>query len=159
MEEQISKLRITNPNRGWVVRELNKLIAEWEEWQKEVAAIQDHPYNPQIQLDVFTDGEENMNKHDILQAKILTFLNNSIEGHGFITGFDGRGCDRTDLRLSFRVKHRLHRLRVLQASLQYAVVPDSFWKIKGKELVDKILSLPKDVAAQVAEEWLKNPPL
>lgn len=159
MENHVSKLNMTNPNRSWVAKELEKLIAEWEEWRVEVAAIQDYPYNQQTQLDVFADGEENINKHGILQAKTLIFLNNNVEGHGFITGLDGRGCDRIDLRLSFRVKHRLQELRVLQASLQYATVPDSFWKIKGKELVDRIFSLPRDVAAQVAGDWLKNPPL
>lgn len=128
-------------------------------WQKEVAQIQDHPYDPQTQTDVFADGEENMQKHEILQAKTLTFLNNNIRGHGFIKGFDGRACDRTDLHLPHRVKHRLHQLKILQTSLQYAEVPDSFWKKKGKELVDKVTNLPTDVATQVAAEWLKNPPL
>jgi len=159
MEKYVSKLSITNPNRSWVAKELEKLIAEWEEWQMEVATIQDYPYNQQTQLDVFADGEENMNKHDILQTKTLVFLNNNIEGHGFISGLDGRGCDRIDLRLSSRVKHRLQELRVLQASLQYATVPDSFWKNKGTELVDTIFNLPKDLAAKIAGDWLKNPPL
>jgi len=103
-----------------------------------VEQIQDHPYDPNIQLDVFADGEENMQKHEVLQAKTLTFLNNNISGHGFIKGFDGSGCDRTDLRLKVRVKHRFHELRILQSCLKYAEVPDSLWKKKGKELVEKI---------------------
>jgi hypothetical protein len=159
MEEQITNLAITNPNKSWVVKELTKLIDEWVAWQKEVDQIQDHAYDPNTQLDVFADGEENMEKHEILQAKTLTFLNNNIEGHGFIKGFDGGSCDRTDLRLQHRVKHRLKQLKILQACLQYAEVPDSFWKKKGKELVEKIANLPADVAAQVASEWLKNPPM
>lgn len=159
MEEQLSNLAIKNPNKGWVVKELCKLIDEWVAWQKEVDQIQDHAYDPNTQLDVFADGEENMQEHEILQAKTLTFLNNNIEGHGFIKGFDGKGCDRTDLRLKHRVKHRLKQLEILQACLQYADVPDSFWKKKGKELVEKIANLPKDVAVQVASEWLKNPPM
>ena len=159
MEEQLTNLAVKNPNKSWVVKELCKLIDEWVAWQKEVDQIQDHAYDPNTQLDVFADGEENMEKHDILQAKTLTFLNNNIEGHGFIKGFDGRSCDRTDLRLQHRVKHRLKQLKILQACLQYAEVPDSFWKKKGKELVEKIANLPADVAAQVASEWLKNPPI
>ncbi len=159
MEEQITNLSITNPNKSWVAKELTKLIDEWIAWQKEVDQIREHPYDPNIQLDVFADGEENMQKHEILQAKTLTFLNNNINGHGFIKGFDGRGCDRTDLRLKVRVKHRLQQLRILQSCLKYAEVPESFWKKKGKELVEKISNLPADVAAQVASEWLKNPPL
>lgn len=157
MEEQITNLAITNPNKSWVAKELAKLIDEWISWQKEVDQIQDYPYDPNKQLNVFADGEENMQKHEILQAKTLTFLNNNINGHGFIKGFDGRGCDRTDLRLKVRVKHRLHQLRILQSCLEYAEVPESFWKKKGKELVEKISNLPADVAAQVASEWLKNP--
>jgi len=159
MEEQIINLSIKNPNKGWVVKELNKLIEEWVAWRKEVEQIEDHPYDPQTQTEVLADGEDNMQKHEILQAKTLTFLNNNIDGHGFINGFEGRGCDRTDLRLKHRVKHRLQQLKILQASLQYAGVPESFWKKKGNELVEKIANLPADVAAQVASEWLKNPPL
>ncbi|MDD5007238.1 MAG: hypothetical protein PHU49_03590 [Syntrophorhabdaceae bacterium] len=157
MEEQITNLAITNPNKGWVAKELAKLIDEWITWQKEVDEIQDYTYDPNIRLNVFADGEENIQKHEILQAKTLTFLNNNINGHGFIKGFDGKGCDRTDLRLKVRVKHRLHELRILQSCLEYAEVPESFWKRKGKELVEKISNLPADVAAQVASEWLKNP--
>ena len=88
MEEQTTNLSIKNPNKSWVAKELATLIDEWVSWQDEVEQIQDHPYDPNIQLDVFADGEENMQKHEILQAKTLTFLNNNINGHGFIKGFD-----------------------------------------------------------------------
>lgn len=157
MEKQNTNLTIMNPNKVWVVQELDKLINEWEKWQKEVAQIKDYPYDSQTQTDVFADGEENMQKHEILQAKTLTFLNNNIKGHGFIIGFDGERCDRTDLRLKHRVKHRLQQLKILQASLQYAQVPDSFWKKKGKELIDKIAGTAPEVAAKIATEMLKNP--
>ena len=159
MEKQITNLAIINPNRNWVVKELAKIVEEWTAWQQEVAQIRDHPYDPSTQSEVFLDGEKNMQKHEILQAKTLTFLNNNIRGHGFIKGFDGQCCDRTDLRLKIRVKHRLHDLRILQSCLEYAEVPESFWKKKGKELVEKISNMPADVGAQVASEWLKNPPL
>ncbi len=84
MEKQITNLTIINPDKDWVVKELNKLIDEWEAWQKDVVQIQDHPYNRNTQTEVFADGEENMRKHEILQGKTLTFLNNNIRGHGFI---------------------------------------------------------------------------
>ncbi|VAW76326.1 hypothetical protein MNBD_GAMMA12-32 [hydrothermal vent metagenome] len=90
MEKQIETLEITNPNKGWVTGELEKLLDEWVAWQQEVAEIQDYLYDPNTQLDVLADGEENMQTHDILHAKTLTFLNNNIQGHGFILGFDGR---------------------------------------------------------------------
>jgi hypothetical protein len=58
-----------------------------------------------------------MQKHEVLQNRTLAFLNRNIKGHGVITGFDGSHCDRTDLRLKHRVKHRLQELRVLRACL------------------------------------------
>ena len=116
---------LLNPNRQWVVAELDKLHDEWVAWQKAVAEIVDHPYDPRTHSDVFADGEANMRHHGVLQAKTLTFLNTNIKSHGFIDGFDGNGCDRTDLRLSYRVKHRLHALDALRASLEYAQAPDS----------------------------------
>lgn len=92
MEHQIEKLEIINQNKNWVISELDSIVSEWEGWQKTVADIKDHPYDQNTQLDVFADGEENMEKHEILQAKTLTFLNNNIKGHGFISGFDGNSC-------------------------------------------------------------------
>ena len=81
-------LEIINSKKAWVVNELDGLISEWESWQLEVAQIKDHPYDTNTQSNVFADGEENMDKHEILQTKTLTFLNNNIRGHGFIVGFD-----------------------------------------------------------------------
>ncbi len=78
-------------------------------------------------------------------------------GHGFVKGFDGQGCDRTDLRLRHRVKHRLQNLRVLKASLEYARVPESYWREKGKELVDNIIDKGGDAAIGIAASYLKNP--
>lgn len=98
-----------------------------------------------------------MLKHEVLQAKTLTFLNNNIRGHGFIRGFDGRHIDRTDLRLRIRVEHRLRDLEILRACLQYAKVPEAFWKQKGKELVDRLLDKSGDAAIDVAASYLKNP--
>jgi len=109
------------------------------------------------QSEVFADGEEMLQKHEVLQGKTLTFLNNNIKGHGFIKGFDDNGCDRIDLRLKFRVKHRIQNLRILMASLEYAKVPDSYWKEKAKELVDKILDKGSDVAVEIVASYLKNP--
>lgn len=121
--ERFRQPALKSPNRKWVISELDKLREEWAAWAKAVGEIVDHPYNSQTHSDVFADGEANMHFHDALQAKTLTFLNNNIDGHGFINGFDGNGCDRTDLRLKHRVKHRLHALDTLRAALQYAQTP------------------------------------
>ena len=155
--EQVENLEFLNPNRPWVMQELDKLYKEWLVWEEEVSKIVDQPYDRNTQLEVFADGEEMMEKHEILQAKTLTFLNNNIKGHGFIKGFDGERCDRYDLRLKHRVKHRLQNLRVLISSLEYARVPESYWKQKGKELVDKIINKAPDAAIDVATNYLKNP--
>lgn len=105
-------------DREQILKALDKLVAEWEVWSREVEQLGDQPYDQNSQSEVFADGESAMQKHEILQNKTLTFLDQNITGHGFITGFDGTGCDRTDLRLKHRVKHRLHRLRILRASLE-----------------------------------------
>jgi hypothetical protein len=114
---QLTSLAFIHPNRRWVVKELEKLLAEWEAWSKEVDQIVDQRYDRNAQSEVFANGESFMQKHEILQSKTLTFLNSNISGHGFIAGFDGRHCDRTDLRLKHRVKHRIQELRVLRACL------------------------------------------
>lgn len=100
-----------------VIKKLNDIIREWISWSGEVERIVDQPFNPNTQLDVFADGEDMMNKHEVLQMKTLAFLNKNIRSHGFINGFDGSHCDRTDLRLRHRVKHRIQELHVLQACL------------------------------------------
>jgi hypothetical protein len=155
--EQVEPVEITNPNRAWVVSELEKLYAKWLAWQQQVGGIVDQPYDRNTQSEVFADGEDMVRKHDVLQGKTLTFLNNNIRGHGFIRGFDGRGVDRTDLRLRIRVKHRLHSLDMLRAALQYAKVSESFWKQKGKELVEKLVMKSGDAAVEAAASYLKNP--
>ena len=157
MENQIEKLEILNPNKNWVISELNTIIAEWETWKISVENIQDYPYDRNTQSEVFADGEGNMEKHDILQAKTLTFLNNNIKGHGFVLGFDGNACDRTDLRLKIRVKHRLKQLRILQESLQYALVPEAYLVRKAKELTDKIIQSGTEAGTRILLEYLKNP--
>jgi len=153
----MDKLTISNPRRDWVISELSKLISEWEEWQNIVSNIQDHEYDKNTQLDVFADGEENMEKHSILQMKTITFLDNNINGHWFIQGRKNQNCDRTDLRLKIRVKHRLQDLREIQASIEYACLTDSYWKQKAKEMVDKLADQTPEKALEIAVSYLRNP--
>ena len=109
------KLTFMNPDRDWVVSKLDQIIEEWREWQSVVAQIQDRPFDVNNQSAVYADGADNMKRHAILQEKTLTFLDQNIEGHNFIYGFDGDHVDRTDLRLKVRVEHRLNDLDVLRA--------------------------------------------
>lgn len=153
----MEKLTISNPRKEWVINELGSLVEQWELWQKDVSGIEDHPYNTNTHSEVFADGEENMEKHSILQMKTITFLENHIAGHWFIDGRYERGCDRTDLRLNIRAKHRLKELREIHASLEYALLTDSFWKQKGKEVIDKIADKSPEVALKIVSGYLKNP--
>lgn len=115
--EQIENIEILNPNRAWVISEFEKLYSQWQSWKQEVDAIVDQPYDRNTHSDVFADGTDMMLRHDVLQAKTLSFLNNNVRGHGFIRGFDGHHVDRTDLRLKVRVEHRMRNLEMLRATL------------------------------------------
>ncbi len=141
-ESKSQSLVLTNPDREWILSELEQLYSEWQEWADKVSQIEDHPFDAQFQTEVWADGEENMQAHARLQAKTLTFLDNNIQGHGFIDGFDGKGCDRTDLRLAHRVKHRLQRLEILRDSLKYAVEEQSINKM-----------IPESRLAFVSKHW------
>ena len=46
---------------------------------------------------------------------------------------------------------------MLQACLEYARVPDGFWKEKGKELVSAITKSAPEKAVEIAAAYLKNP--
>lgn len=115
--EQLENIEILNPDRAWVASEFEKLYSEWQVWKKEVDSIVDQPYDRNRASDVFADGKDMMLKHDVLQAKTLTFLNNNVRGHGFIRGFNGQHIDRTDLRLKVRVEHRMRDLSMLRETL------------------------------------------
>jgi uncharacterized protein (TIGR02391 family) len=143
--EQIEPLEVTNPDAAWVRTEFEKLYAEWVAWQRDVEAIVDQPYDRRTQSEVFADGKENRLKHDVLQAKTLTFLNNNVKGHGFICGFDGRHIDRTDLRLKVRVEHRLHELEMLRGALPWSKTrvarpaperPGGIWTLLHKRVTE-----------------------
>jgi hypothetical protein len=151
-------LRLTNPNKSWVVNELDRLIDEWRDWQSEVAEIPIEPRNPYYPApeNVSADGEDNIQRHHVLQEKTLVFLDNNIEGHGFIYGRDGTRVDRTDLRLDIRVKHRVNDLDVLRACIQYAKVPESYWRTTAKEMLEKIAGKAPDLATDIAAKYLQG---
>ncbi|WP_432736493.1 hypothetical protein [Maridesulfovibrio sp. FT414] len=146
---------LTNPKQ--VFHQLEELIQEWYNWQKHVAQIHDHDYDPNTQSKVCADGEENMYKHEVLQEKTLTFLDNNVDNHGFIVGIDNTKCDRDDLRLAIRVKHRIQDLEIIKARLIYAKVPESFWKERAKDLFTKITNNP-DKTIELLTEALKHTP-
>jgi len=151
-------LALTNPNKKWVVKELDVLVEEWRAWQEEVRKIPVPPRNPYDPRpdNVLADGEENIQKHHVLQEKTLVFLDNNIEGHGFIYDRDGTRIDRTDLRLDIRVKHRVSDLEVLRACIQYAKVPEAYWKATAKEMLEKVAGKGPELATEIAAKYLQG---
>lgn len=119
--------------RSNAVKNLRSVIKQWESWQAEVEKIIDQPYDRNMQTEVFADGEDMMERHDRLQAKTLSFLNATFNNHGFLTGLDGSHIDRTDLRLKYRVKHRLHELRILASCLEGLVMEETVAKTQIDE--------------------------
>jgi hypothetical protein len=151
-------LVLANPNKKCVVKELDALIGEWRAWQEDVRRIPVPPRNPYYPRpdDVLADGEENIQKHSVLQEKTLVFLDNNIEGHGFIYGRDGTKIDRTDLRLDVGVKHRVNDLEVLRTCIQYAKVPETYWKATAKEMLEKVAGKGPELATDIAAKYLQG---
>lgn len=111
------RVKIPFKMKKTIIKEYEELYKEWMQWELEVLKIIEQPFNSQIQLEVYKDGEEMMSRHMILQNKTKNYLENNIVNHWFITGIDGNGIDRTDLRLKIRVKHRIQELKEMRASL------------------------------------------
>ncbi|OCP06134.1 hypothetical protein BC374_24215 [Ensifer sp. LC13] len=152
------RLAILNANTAWVTSELAKLHSEWKEWETFVATIEDHPYDRNTHSECFADGEHNLRKHAVLRTKTLVFLDNNIQGHNFMLSneYEEPWEDITS-RLRNRVPHQVHQLDILLASLQYAIVPDGFWKEQGKKMMDSLAKSAPEKAADVAASWLRNP--
>lgn len=152
------RLEILNPNSAWVVAELEKLRAEWVSWKEAVDQIEDHPYDRNTHAECFADGEENLRKHEILRTKTLTFLDNNIRGHNFMFSNEYERPYEDNLgRLKGRVAYRLHELDILAACLQYALVPDGFWKEQGKKMIEQLARTAPEKAVDAAASWLRNP--
>lgn len=152
------RLEILNPNKAWVSKELKKLLEEWEEWSKQVQGIKDHHYDRNTQAECFADGVENMDAHDVLRSKTLTFLDNNIRGHNFMKANEYEVPYENRLsRLRVKVPHRVKELKILQASLEYAMVPEGFWKEQAKTLIEKLADQAPESALKIAESYLKNP--
>jgi len=73
------------------------------------------------------------------------FLDNNIEGHGFIYGRDSTRIDRTDLRLD-----------ILRACIQYAKVPEAYWKATAKEMLEKVAGKGPELATDIAAKYLQG---
>lgn len=137
-------------NRRRVIKELDRFIHEWREWEAEVANLGSDPvdhFDPRPGRP-YLDGEANIKRHNILQAKTLALLDENVEGHGFICGRDGQHIDRTDLRLNIRVKHRLTDLDELRARIEYAEVPPGIIRRTGTKIGTLIPDMISDTIAK-----------
>jgi len=157
-KRQRQALAFKTSNKAWATAELEKLYREWLEWGAYVATIEDHPYNRNTQAECFADGGANMQRHDRLREKTLVFLDNNIQGHDFMRSqSEGEPFEDKSSRLRVKVPHRIHELEILRECLQYALVPEGFWKEQGKKLVKKIAEVGPEKAADVAASYLRNP--
>jgi hypothetical protein len=150
---------IVSPNKTWVVGELDKLRKEWNDWLEFARNLGDSPdYNPQTCTEAIKDGFDNRRKHEILREKTLVFIGNNFSGYEFLfENWPTHPHEDNTSRLKKIIPGWLHRLDTLSASIEYARVPDGYWKSKGKELVAKIVEVGPEKGADIAAGWLKNP--
>ncbi|PAR34067.1 hypothetical protein CGT98_18605 [Vibrio metoecus] len=152
-------LSITNPNKAWVNEQLDLLIDEWQLWNEYCASIEDSSdYNPKTCSEAIKDGFANIQKHEVLREKTLVFLRNHFVGAEFIlNSWDTHPHEDVCSRLNKKVPMWLHRLEMLKASMGYVLVPDSYWKERGKEFLTVLSKSTAENAVDVAASYLKNP--
>ena len=150
---------IANPNKAWVVQELDNLRNEWAEWLGAAQNLEDSPdYDPQTCTEAIKDGFANRRKHDIIREKTLVFIGNNFTGYEFLfENWRPHPHEDNTSRLAEIIPDWIHRLETLNASIEYARVPDGFWKEKGKQLVDEIFRAAPDKAVGIATSYLQNP--
>jgi hypothetical protein len=150
---------VTNPNRGWVVRELDRLRNEWAGWLDTARGLGDSPdYNPETCAESIKDGWDNIRKHEVLREKTLVFIGNQFAGYEFLfDDWPSHPHEDNLSRLRVIIPTWIHRLETLSSCIEYARLPDGFWTTKGKQLVDKIIQVGPEKGAAIATSWLKNP--
>lgn len=152
-------LCISNPNKGWVVKELDRFRDEWSDWFEFSKALGDSPdFHPNTCADAIKDGFSNRRKHDILREKTLVFIGNNFSGYGFLfDNWPSHPHEDVTSRLAKIIPGWLHRLEILGATIEYARVTDGFWKEKAKELASKVVNQTPETAAKIITSYLKNP--
>jgi hypothetical protein len=150
---------IENPNKGWVVKELDKLKREWSAWLDAAVSWGDSSeYNPGTCAEVIKDGRENIRKHAILRERTMVFIGNNFAGYDFLfEDWPTHPHEDNLSRLRVVIPGWIHRLDALSSCAEYARVPDGYWRSKGKQLVDKVIEVGPDKGAEIAASWLKNP--
>lgn len=151
-------LSFVNPNRPQVVEQLDQLLAEWRAWLEVVENLPDSPeYDPNTCAEVIKDGRANIRKHDILREKTLVFIANNFEGYEFLfANWPDYPHEYNLARKREIVPGWIHRLETLQACIEYARVPDGYWKARGKQLVESLSGKGPEKAVEIAAAALKG---
>jgi hypothetical protein len=150
---------LANPNKAWVVKEVEVLRREWIAWLETSQKLGVSPdFNPLTCSEAIKDGYENRRKHHRLREKTLVFIANNFSGYGFLfENWPTYPHEDNTGRLAEIVPGWIERLDTLNACIEYARVPDGFWKEQGKKLVSKIAEVGPEKAVEVAEKFLRNP--
>jgi hypothetical protein len=158
-DKRFPVLSILNPNKVWVCNEIDKLISEWKDWNQYCQNLGESPdYNPQTCTEAIKDGFENRRKHEVLREKTLVFMRNHLNGSEFVLeNWKSHPHEDNCSRLMKIVPNWIHRLEILKASMDYVLVPEGFWKTKGKELIDTLSKTSAEKAVDVVASYLKNP--
>ena len=157
--ESLPPFEFSNPNKAWVVQETDSLLQQWQDWFTAAQSFPDSPdYKPNEQAEALRHGRGKINQHEILREKTLVFLRNNFNGFEFIVNnWPDHPHESNISALTQRIPVWIHRLEMLQASIDYARVPEGFWKEKGKDLANFIFKIGPEKGAEVAASWLKNP--
>jgi hypothetical protein len=157
--EERQVLSFTNPNRAYVVAELDSLRDEWVTWQREAESWGDSEDFRPGETDVaLKDGWENIRKHGVLREKTLTFIGNNFTGYGFLFEDWPRPPHEYNLgRRREAIPGWIHRLDKLAACIEYARAPDGYFKAKAKQLTDKMIEVGPERAVDFIAAALRNP--
>jgi hypothetical protein len=152
-------LALANPNKGWVVNELDKLLVEWEAWLETVRNLPDSPdYDSRTCTEAVKDGLDNRRKHALLREKTMIFIGNNFTGYAFLfENWPTSPYENNIARLRDVAPSWIQRLQMLVACIAYARVPDGFWKARGKQLVEEITKAGPEKGIEILAAALKNP--
>jgi hypothetical protein len=150
---------LVNPNKAWIVKEADALRREWVaslETSRKLGISPD--FDPTTCSEAIKDGRENRRKHELLRERTLVFIANNFSGYSFLfENWPSYPHEDNASRLAKIIPIWIHRLDTLIACIEYARVPDGFWKEQGKKLVSKVAEVGPEKAAEVAENFLRNP--
>src|SRR5262249_28481233 len=79
------------------------------------------------------DGFATRQPHEILRQKTLVFIGNNFSGYSFLFEYSPTHPHENNIALAKIVPGWIQRLNAQLACIEYALVPDGFWKRTGKE--------------------------